>query len=85
MTEEIQGKTVCVIVGVGSIGFSFIKEVLRFELKSVVVVDLNEYGLAELMRGWRRTKGTYEPDEFQFIVKVVNSFITYYFIFYVNQ
>jgi len=38
LTEEIKGKKVCVIGGAGSIGSSFIKAVLRFEPKSVVVV-----------------------------------------------
>ena len=42
LTCEIKGKTVCVIGGAGSIGSSFIKAVLRFEPKSVIVVDLNE-------------------------------------------
>ena len=45
LTKEIKGKKVCVIGGAGSIGSSFIKAVLRFEPKSVVVVDLNENGL----------------------------------------
>ena len=42
LTQEIEGRKVCVIGGAGSIGSSFIKAVLRFEPKSVVVVDLNE-------------------------------------------
>ncbi len=65
LTEEIKGKKVCVIGGAGSIGSSFIKAVLRFEPKSVVVVDLNENGLAELVRDVRSTAGLYVPDEFR--------------------
>jgi len=65
LTREIQGKTVCVIGGAGSIGSSFIKAVLRFEPKSVVVVDLNENGLAELVRDVRSTHDLYVPDEFR--------------------
>ena len=65
LTEEIKGKKVCVIGGAGSIGSSFIKAVLRFEPKSVVVVDLNENGLAELVRDVRSTNGLYVPDEFR--------------------
>lgn len=65
LTEEINGKRVCVIGGAGSIGSSFIKAVLRFEPKSVVVVDLNENGLAELVRDVRSTQGLYVPDEFR--------------------
>jgi len=65
LTQEIKGKTVCVIGGAGSIGSSFIKAVLRFEPKSVVIVDLNENGLAELVRDVRSTDGLYVPDEFR--------------------
>ena len=65
LSREIKGKKVCVIGGAGSIGSSFIKAVLRFEPKSVVVVDLNENGLAELVRDVRSTQGLYVPDEFR--------------------
>ena len=65
LTREIKNKTVCVIGGAGSIGSSFIKAVLRFEPKSVVVVDLNENGLAELVRDVRSTEGLYVPNEFR--------------------
>ena len=65
LTREIRGKKVCVIGGAGSIGSSFIKAVLRFEPASVVVVDLNENGLAELVRDVRSTQGLYVPDEFR--------------------
>ena len=65
LTREIKDKNVCVIGGAGSIGSSFIKAVLRFEPKSVVVVDLNENGLAELVRDVRSTEGLFVPDEFR--------------------
>lgn len=65
LTREIKDKKVCVIGGAGSIGSSFIKAVLRFEPKSVIVVDLNENGLAELVRDVRSTDGLYVPNEFR--------------------
>ena len=65
LTREIKGKSVCVIGGAGSIGSSFIKAVLRFEPGSVVVVDLNENGLAELVRDVRSTDGLFVPEEFR--------------------
>ena len=65
LTQEIKNKKVCVIGGAGSIGSSFIKAVLRFEPKSMVVIDLNENGLAELVRDVRSTYGLYVPDEFR--------------------
>ena len=65
LTQEIKDKTVCVIGGAGSIGSSFIKAVLRFEPKCVVVIDLNENGLVELVRDVRSTNRLYVPDEFR--------------------
>lgn len=65
LTVEIKGKKVCVIGGAGSIGSSFIKAILRFEPQSMVVVDLNENGLAELVRDVRSTEGLYCPEEFR--------------------
>ena len=65
LSAEIKGKKVCVIGGAGSIGSSFIKAVLRFEPRSVVVIDLNENGLAELVRDVRSTEGLYVPEEFR--------------------
>lgn len=65
LTQEIKDKKVCVIGGAGSIGSSFIKAIFRFEPKSVVVVDLNENGLAELVRDVRSTDGLYVPEEFR--------------------
>lgn len=65
LTVEIKGKKVCVIGGAGSIGSSFIKAILRFEPQSMVVVDLNENGLAELVRDVRSTEGLYCPEKFR--------------------
>ena len=65
LAQEIKGKSVCVIGGAGSIGSSFIKAILRFEPAKVVVVDLNENGLAELVRDVRSSEGLYVPDEFR--------------------
>ena len=65
LIREIKNKKVCVIGGAGSIGSSFIKAILRFEPRSVVVIDLNENGLAELVRDVRSTYGLYVPNEFR--------------------
>ena len=65
LSDEIKNRKVCVIGGAGSIGSSFIKAILCFEPKSVVVIDLNENGLAELVRDVRSTEGLYVPDEFR--------------------
>lgn len=65
LTHEIEGKSVCVIGGAGSIGSSFIKAVLRFKPGKLVVIDLNENGLAELTRDIRSTEGLYVPEEYR--------------------
>ncbi len=64
LTKCIQNKTVLVIGGAGSIGSSFIKAILPFKPKSLVVVDINENGLAELTRDLRSTKGMYVPEDY---------------------
>ncbi len=64
LTEKIQNKTVLVIGGAGSIGSSFIKAVLPFKPKTLVVVDTNENALAELTRDLRSTKGMYVPEDY---------------------
>lgn len=64
LTESIRGKSVLVIGGAGSIGSSYIKAILPFEPESLVVVDVNENGLAELTRDLRSTKGMYIPKDY---------------------
>ena len=65
LAREIEGKSVCVIGGAGSIGSSFIKAVLRFRPGKLVVVDLNENGLAELTRDIRSTDGLFVPQDYR--------------------
>lgn len=64
LTEKIKGKSVLVIGGAGSIGSSFIKAILPFEPKTLVVVDTNENALAELTRDLRSTKGMFVPADY---------------------
>lgn len=65
LSNEINGKRVCVIGGAGSIGSSFIKSVLRFRPGKLVVIDLNENGLVELTRDIRSTAGLYVPQDYR--------------------
>ena len=65
LTQEINGKSICVIGGAGSIGSSFIKAILPFKPATLVVVDLNENGLAELTRDIRSTYGMYVPQDYR--------------------
>lgn len=63
--EEIEGKSVLVIGGAGTIGSSYIRAVLQFRPKKLVVVDISENGLTELTRDLRSTYGMYVPEEYR--------------------
>ena len=65
LTREIEGKSVCVIGGAGSIGSSYIKAVLKFRPAKLVVVDLNENGLAELTRDLRSSADLVVPADYR--------------------
>lgn len=65
LSKEIEGKSLLVIGGAGSIGSSFIKAMLPFKPSKLVVIDLNENGLAELTRDIRSTDGLYMPMEYR--------------------
>lgn len=64
LSSNIQGSSVLVIGGAGTIGSSFIKAILPFHPESLIVVDINENGLAELTRDLRSTKGIEVPSEY---------------------
>ena len=65
LRQAVAGASVCVIGGAGSIGSSFIKALLPFRPGKLVVVDLNENGLAELTRDLRSTEGLFVPQEYR--------------------
>lgn len=65
LSTEIKDRSVCVIGGAGSIGSSFIKAVLPFKPSKLIVIDLNENGLAELTRDLRSTYGMFVPEEYR--------------------
>jgi len=60
----IEGKSVLVIGGAGTIGSSFIRALLPFHPARLVVVDISENGLTELTRDLRSTAGQYVPADF---------------------
>lgn len=65
LSKEIKDKSVCVIGGAGSIGSSFIRALLPFKPSKLIVIDLNENGLAELTRDIRSTYAMYIPEEYR--------------------
>lgn len=62
--EKICGKSVLVIGGAGSIGSSYIKALLPFKPGELVVVDINENGLAELTRDLRSMPDVVMPEKY---------------------
>ncbi|MBQ9477137.1 MAG: polysaccharide biosynthesis protein [Bacteroidales bacterium] len=65
LEREIQGRSVCVIGGAGSIGSAFIKALVPFRPHTLVVIDLNENALTELTRDLRSTAGLTVPADYR--------------------
>ena len=65
LSREIGDSSVLVIGGAGSIGSSYIKALLRFKPRKLVVADISENGLTELTRDLRSTFGMFVPDEYR--------------------
>ena len=53
LKTQILDKNILVIGGAGTIGSNYIKELLIFQPRKIVVVDINENGLTELTRDLR--------------------------------
>jgi len=64
LNKRINGKKVLVIGGAGTIGSSYIKAILKFNISKLVVVDINENGLTELVRDLRSSAEYNIPEDF---------------------
>jgi FlaA1/EpsC-like NDP-sugar epimerase len=64
LKEKIDSKSVLVIGGAGTIGSNYIKAILKFKIKKLIVVDINENGLTELVRDLRSSSEYIIPDTF---------------------
>lgn len=64
LTKRIEGKSILVVGGAGTIGSSYIKAVLKFKPHKLIVVDTNENGLTELTRDLRSAPDQYIPEEY---------------------
>lgn len=65
LAKEIDGKSVLVIGGAGTIGSSYIRALLRFKPARLYVIDTNENGLTELTRDIRSTVGLNVPNDYK--------------------
>ena len=53
LRKSILEKNILVIGGAGTIGSSYIKQILKYKPSKITVVDINENGLTELTRDLR--------------------------------
>ncbi|HON17728.1 MAG TPA: polysaccharide biosynthesis protein [Salinivirgaceae bacterium] len=64
LSENINEKNVLVIGGAGTIGSWYIKALLKYKPRKLVVVDINENGLTELVRDLRSSLDYHIPETF---------------------
>ena len=73
LMEKINNKKILVIGGAGSIGASYIKQVLKFKPSSICIVDTNENGLTELTRDLRSSNLLdYNPEYITYPVNLLS-------------
>ena len=73
LNKSIYKKRILVIGGAGTIGSSYIKQVLKFEPSKIVVVDINENGLTELTRDLRSSDLlNYNPEYITYPVNLLS-------------
>lgn len=65
LSQKIDGKSVMVIGGAGTIGSAFVREILKFQPGRLFVVDINENGLTELTRDLRSSSGLNVPRDYK--------------------
>jgi FlaA1/EpsC-like NDP-sugar epimerase len=73
LLNQINNKTILVIGGAGTIGSSYIKQILKFKPSKITVVDINENGLTELTRDLRSSNLLdYNPEYITYPVNLLS-------------
>ena len=73
LSSVISNSCVLVIGGAGTIGSNYIKQILNYKPSKVVVVDINENGLAELTRDLRSSNLLdYKPEYITYPVNLLS-------------
>jgi len=73
LLNKINDKKILVIGGAGTIGSSYIKQVLKFKPLKITVVDINENGLTELTRDLRSSSLLdYKPEYITYPVNLLS-------------
>ena len=74
LLKNIKNKNILVIGGAGTIGSSYIKQVLSFKPLKLTVVDINENGLTELTRDLRSSRLLdYKPEYITYPVSLLST------------
>ena len=73
LLNEINNRSILVIGGAGTIGSSYIKQVLKYKPSKITVVDINENGLTELTRDLRSSNLLdYNPEYITYPVNLLS-------------
>ena len=74
LLNEINNKSILVIGGAGTIGSSYIKQILKYKPSKITVVDINENGLTELTRDLRSSNLLdYKPEYITYPVNLLSN------------
>ena len=74
LNKNIIDKNILVIGGAGTIGFSYIKQILKYKPSKLTVVDINENGLTELTRDLRSSNLLdYNPEYITYPVNLLSN------------
>jgi FlaA1/EpsC-like NDP-sugar epimerase len=73
LSNNICNQTILVVGGAGTIGSSYIKQILKFKPSKITVVDINENGLTELTRDLRSSNLLdYNPEYITYPVNLLS-------------
>jgi FlaA1/EpsC-like NDP-sugar epimerase len=73
LKSQISYKSVLIIGGTGTIGSSYIKQILKYKPSKITVVDINENGLTELTRDLRSSNLLdYNPEYITYPVNLLS-------------
>ena len=79
--SQINDKKILVIGGAGTIGSSYIKQILKYKPSKITVVDINENGLTELTRDLRSSNLLdYNPEYITYPVNLLSTHLIKYLI-----
>ena len=73
LNKNIRNKKILIIGGAGTIGSNYLKQILKFNPKKIVIVDTNENGLTELTRDLRSSNLLdYNPEYITYPVNLLS-------------